>query len=376
MGHAGGVSITTGSLRVTNGAQLNASTFGMGNGGSVTIIASDTVSFDGQGKNEVFSGAASVVGENAVGNAGGVNITTGSLSITNGTFLTSTSLGKGAAGNIVVEAGSIRLDNQAQISTETIEGVSATTQEQATIKLSTSSLILRRDSRITTNAQGSKLVGGNITIDADVLAALENSDISANSINSFGGRVTINAQAIFGAQSRTSEELQTLLNTDDPTLLDPTNLPSSDITATGADSSLSGTVAINTPDVDRSSGLVELPINLVDATSLVASTCRPYSKEKNRLTLAGRGGLPPNPVEPLSGNATWIDLRTSSASESGRGAAEQRSRRTQENTLAPNTAPQIVEATGIAIASNGKLILTANASTVTPPSLTHPSCYQ
>ena len=57
--------------------------------------------------------------------------------------------------------------------------------------------------------------GGNITIDTDTLVALENSDIIANARQSFGGRVSINAQGIFGTQFR-----------DNPTLL-------SDITATG-----------------------------------------------------------------------------------------------------------------------------------------------
>ncbi len=54
-------------------------------------------------------------------------------------------------------------------------------------------------SNITTNACGENVIGGNINIDADVLAA-ENSDISANSTDSRGGRVQIKTQGIFGAQ--------------------------------------------------------------------------------------------------------------------------------------------------------------------------------
>jgi large exoprotein involved in heme utilization and adhesion len=52
-------------------------------------------------------------------------------------------------------------------------------------------LVLRRGGNITTNAQGSNIPGGNITIDTDNLVAVpkENSDISANSEESFGGRV-------------------------------------------------------------------------------------------------------------------------------------------------------------------------------------------
>ena len=45
-GNAGGISITTGSLEVLNGAQLSASTFGIGNAGSVTIKANDSIKFN------------------------------------------------------------------------------------------------------------------------------------------------------------------------------------------------------------------------------------------------------------------------------------------------------------------------------------------
>ena len=68
-GDAGGVTIITGSLDLTNEAELSTSTFGQGNAGTVTIDATDRVSFD---NGSAFSG----VDSEAVGDAGGVIITT------------------------------------------------------------------------------------------------------------------------------------------------------------------------------------------------------------------------------------------------------------------------------------------------------------
>ncbi|MCL1471368.1 filamentous hemagglutinin N-terminal domain-containing protein [Argonema antarcticum] len=370
-GDAGGIDITTKTLTLTNGAELDVSTRGQGNAGSITIVASDRISFDGAKNKEVSTGAASTVNEDALGDGGDINITARSLFITNGAVLTSTSKGTGAAGNIAVEADAIFLGNQAQISTETIKGNNPLTEDQASIRLQTQSLILRQNSTILTNARGSQIVGGNITIKTDVLAALENSDISANSLNDRGGTIAINTQGIFGARSLTREELQILLNTNDTNLLDPKFLSSSDITATGADSSLSGTVTINTPNVNPSAGLVDLPDNLVDATRLVVSACRPNSEQQNRLAIVGRGGLPPNPLEPISGNATWIDLRTSLPST-------QRGRReTSLSTQHPALSTEIVEAQGWVINSKGEVKLVAQAPIVTPYSsaIAPPECH-
>ncbi|MGK7897944.1 MAG: filamentous hemagglutinin N-terminal domain-containing protein, partial [Xenococcus sp. (in: cyanobacteria)] len=47
-GNGGDINITTGSLNVTNGGQIDAQTFSQGNAGSINIIATDTITFDGE----------------------------------------------------------------------------------------------------------------------------------------------------------------------------------------------------------------------------------------------------------------------------------------------------------------------------------------
>ncbi|MDZ8263760.1 filamentous hemagglutinin [Nostoc sp. ChiQUE01b] len=82
-GNAGKIDITTGSLTATNGAQINSFTRGQGNAGNITIQARDSVTFDGVDSNGYPSGSFSNVLTGAVGNGGNINITAGSLSLTN-----------------------------------------------------------------------------------------------------------------------------------------------------------------------------------------------------------------------------------------------------------------------------------------------------
>ncbi|MHC5833180.1 MAG: hypothetical protein ACYT04_98640, partial [Nostoc sp.] len=79
---------------------------GKGDAGSVNITAGDTVTFDGIGSNGYPSGAFSNVFPNGVGNGAEINITTGSLSVTNGGELVATNYGgKGDAGSVNITAG-------------------------------------------------------------------------------------------------------------------------------------------------------------------------------------------------------------------------------------------------------------------------------
>jgi len=102
-GNAGNIDITTGSLSATNGAQINSFTRGQGNAGNVTITATGTVTFDGIDSNGNPSGLSSDVLAGGVGNGGKINITAGSLSLTNGGQL---NVGVNAAsGNIAAGQG-------------------------------------------------------------------------------------------------------------------------------------------------------------------------------------------------------------------------------------------------------------------------------
>jgi filamentous hemagglutinin family protein len=107
MGKGGVVDITTKNLSITNGAQIGSIVrgqenegnviIGYGNAGNVKINASDTITVDGS-KDNVFSSIATEVEKTGKGNAGGVNIFTRNLFLTNGGRIGTGILGEGDTG--------------------------------------------------------------------------------------------------------------------------------------------------------------------------------------------------------------------------------------------------------------------------------------
>jgi large exoprotein involved in heme utilization and adhesion len=365
VGNGGEINITTGSLSVSNGAVLNAFTSGKGNAGRVNIVARDTVTLD-NGK------ILSSVEPTGVGNSGGIKITTNSISITNEGELRATNLGQGNAGDIQVNSSLIRLDNQAGIRSQTTSG------NGGNISLEVRDLLLlRRGSEISTTAgtAGAGGNGGNITINAPygfiVAASNENSDITANAFSGSGGRVTINANNIFGIAPLIRQDLENLRPND----LDPAQLSTNDITAISQQNpSLSGTVELNTPDVDPSQDLVQLPINVVDASQQIDTSCNPGSRQiASSFLITGRGGLPPNPQEFLIHDSVLVDLVNLQPDTENR---LHRTVTSQKTTVTFNTPEPIVEANTWVKNDKGEVVLMSNLPTAAPhnPWLTSASC--
>jgi filamentous hemagglutinin family protein len=341
VGKGGDIVITAGSLSMTNGAQLQASTFGWGDGGSVNINTRDTVFFDGIGSDGLPSAAASQVEQGAVGKGGNIDIRTESLSLTNGAVLSVNSLGQGGAGDIKVTVGSIELDNQAGIGATTFSGdggnITLTVQDL---------LLLRHRSQISTTAGTAQAGGngGNIDIDAEFIVAVpkENSDITANAFIGSGGRVEVAAEGIFGIEFR------------------PRLTPLSDITAS-SEFGVDGVVEINTPDVDPSRGLSSLPTEPVNVE--VAQSCQTEGGQSITFFNTGREGIAPNPYEPLDSSDTWEDVQppTQLALNSTAASAS----------TSPTTSKKIVEAQGWIMNANGNVVLVAEL----PATLSQGRCH-
>ncbi|KAB8330502.1 S-layer family protein [Scytonema tolypothrichoides VB-61278] len=259
-------------------------------------ITAKDIIFDGQDSQGNRSGVYSTVQPGGIGDSGNIKITSRSLSITNGARLSASSEGNGTAGNIEVSADSIRLNNQAAIKADTTGGL-------GNINLRSRDLVLRRGSNITTDATGTA-TGGNITIDTGVLGALENSDIRANAQDGSGGKITIQTQGLFGLVLRTRADMQRLRPDD----LDPNQLSTSDITAISQnDPNLSGTVNIITPDVDPTRGLFELSETVIDPAQQIAQNICTKGFGST-FTITGRGGLPTDPKKILSSDNVRVDL--------------------------------------------------------------------
>jgi large exoprotein involved in heme utilization and adhesion len=195
----------------------------------------------------------------------------------------------GTAGDIIVTSPRVTLDNSGRLNAESASG------NGGNINLQSNLLLLRRGGQISTTA-GTALAGGNggnIKIDTGFIVAVpqENSDITANAFSGNGGTVTINAQGIFGIQSR--QQLT----------------PQSDITASSTGGGINGVVDINTLEIDPSRGFIDLPTNVVNTSRLVAQNCSAFGKGGSEFTVTGRGGLPDSPDDFLSSDVVWSDTR-------------------------------------------------------------------
>ncbi len=115
VGDSGGIQITAGSLVLERGAQLDASTSGIGNAGQVRLKIAGAVELRGDPLGQLTDpgGLYSFVGDSAVGNSGQIDLEAASLTLRNGAALVATTFGAGNAGNIQVRvSGPVVLDGQ------------------------------------------------------------------------------------------------------------------------------------------------------------------------------------------------------------------------------------------------------------------------
>lgn len=332
-GAAGNLTIITKGLSIRDGAQVLAGTIGEGNGGILTVIASDSVELIGSSANNQFPSLLST-DTDGTGAAGDLKIYTGQLLIRDGAQLSVGSTALGQAGNLELTANSIELNNNAGIIATTLSGNGGNITLQVQ-----DLLLLRHGSEISTSAgtaqQGGD--GGNITINTPFIVAVpkEDSDISADAFTGTGGNIQITATGIYGIQFR------------------PKDTPLSDITAS-SQFGIQGTVQINTPEVDPSRGLTNLPTDVTDASNQIGQDCQSSGrKTSSRFINTGRGGLPTNPYEPLGSNDLLADVQPPTQwGENSESAPS-------SSTLPRTTPKHIVEARGWMINENGEVVLVA-----------------
>ncbi|HEY9800382.1 MAG TPA: S-layer family protein, partial [Leptolyngbyaceae cyanobacterium] len=307
-GNAGNITINAKTFTATGGGQILTTTRSSGNAGDIILNISDNITLSGRDPNfnerikqaQVFGEASDIVNNqgsasgifgnttfNSQGDGGKISIDPRTLVILDHAGIGVNSEGKGKGGDININSDNLTLDNHAFISAET-----ASNQGGSIFLKIGDLLLLRRKSNISTNAGTAQAGGdgGDIKIDSDFIVALpsEDSNITANAFTGRGGNVNISATSIFGMKYRKSPTLR------------------SDITAS-SQFGITGNVTLNTPNVDPSHGLVELPKNVVDPTEQIAQNpCQRGLASKFIIT--GRGGLPPSPNEATSSDTVRVDL--------------------------------------------------------------------
>ncbi len=324
-------------------------------------------SFSGPLHNTQRSGIYSNVGTTGKDRGGNIQISTGTLKITDDASISASTLGQGRAGDIRVNADRsifisgtdrlaessglysasrtdspagdifvttprLTLNNRATLRTD------SSTVNGGNINVNTDLLLLRRNSNISATAglaQGAGN-GGNINLFTNVIVAVakENSDITANAFSGSGGTVNIQTNGLFGIAPS------------------PKLTPLSDITASSAQG-IQGTIAITQPDVSPEQGLTELPGDILDASNQIDRSC-PNARNNRpigQFIITGPGSLPISPLDPLADNPNLPTL--AQLTQTDRPIA-------QTPTVPPSQPmPTIVEAQGWQKTPDGKVILLA-----------------
>ncbi len=353
-GDAGNLTVNTGRFLARDYGVLGTSTLGTGQGGDLTVNASQSVELIGSNPIVFLASVRFLTGffssSLGTGGAGDVEVTTPRLSVRDGAAIGASTAGRGKGGNITVTA-----SERVELIGKSPDGLAqsalaATAERDSTAKggnlsVQTGELILQDDGRLSVRSRGTgdagnlKVVadsirldnggsiaaatqvageggnitlqtqslqlrrnsiinaeggkrgnGGNITIDTDVLVALEKSNITANASEGAGGSIRINTQGLF---------------------VDPT----SKITASST-LGISGVVDINTEVNTVEAALPPLEEEFVSTEQVIAVSCLGRRNVKGgSFTVTGTGGLPSSPygaftapyavtdLQPISGNS-------------------------------------------------------------------------
>lgn len=391
-GKGGNLTIKANTLTIQGKSFASANSVGSGTAGSISIDATQSVLLSGGSdsptnfpallervddgklgdpdiiKEGLFEGGLFAEATTQGGIAGQISIVTGDLTVKDGVVVAVNSP-KGQAGNVVILANNVLLDNGAILArtskipetelganiiilgNQNPEPESVASEilknelgENPLPDFPVNTFILKNESLILADATNDAKAG-NIVIRARLILAFpptgENgSDISANAEGGAGGRVVIDARPL-GIYNIEFRARQTSLN---------------DITAS-SDSGPAGIVTITPPDVDPRTGLIQLPENLADSANLIAQSCLiGGQRAASRFVITGRGGLPSNPSSALSSETLLGDAASTPPPENSSNSTSP----TDSGSDSP------VEAQGVKIGPNGEIVLTAHPSNYTP----------
>ena len=272
-GDGGNIEVETENLRLVDGAQITAATFGQGNAGNVTIQARN-IEITGVSSFGSFPTSIStpVVVAEATGDGGNLIINTEVLQVKNGAQIPAYTAGKGNAGSIKIQAQRIEvgsINNDLGLHSYISASVLPTgTGDGGNIVLDTENLSLKDGGQIITStlgqgdagdfritaseielvgansnlfasvAQGSTGKGGNLSINTDSLLVTQGAQIAVSTAGAGdAGNLSINA----------SEKI-------DITGTSANGKIASALTATSASDAAAGSVTLDTNKFDVSNG--------------------------------------------------------------------------------------------------------------------------
>lgn len=188
----------------------------------------------------------------------------------------------------------------------------------------------------------------------DTTLGTESTVVTTQAYEGNGGSIRISSNRLFYA-----------INCRDDDFLDTNDITLSSIY--GRD----GELELNNVDVEPTQGLTSLTEVVIDPSTLISPHCAVRGKDSdeqvNQLTVTGRGGIPPSPNDTLQNDSVETNWVTTDPSRQNH-TEDDSSTNLEQSFLSATRVlqtPALVEAQGWVYGSNGEVILTAHAPTVT-----------
>ena len=245
-GQAGDINVTAANVFTSNNSEFSSSTEGIGDAGDVNLTVSGTISLDD-------TTVSSSVDPGAVGGAGNVNLNAPQISVNNGTVVTSSVAGIGRAGNVNITA----------TDTLTFDNSTATSSIQAggegtagVVSINAPQITLQNNANLTSFTAG---IGnaGEVSITAGENLRIEDTTISSDvqtGAEGDAGNVSLNAPSITLTNSFLSSDTsgegdagEVSLNGDNELTVENNSFVSSDVLSTGVGNA--GNVTLNSSSI-------------------------------------------------------------------------------------------------------------------------------
>jgi filamentous hemagglutinin family protein len=191
-GPGGTVEVNVENLSVLNGGQIGARTLGLSNAGTIKIAAANIATFDGSLAGEP-SGAFTTVESGAIGKGGILTLSARTLTLSNGAKLSTATSGQGNAGNIDVSViDLIRLEGTSGAGASGIFSNvnSGAIGNGGSIFINANGITMQQNAQIAVNSQGDGQAGS-LGIRANTLSLSQGSRISAETTNNQGGDILL-----------------------------------------------------------------------------------------------------------------------------------------------------------------------------------------
>jgi filamentous hemagglutinin family protein len=168
-GTGGTLTIETGKLIVRDGAQVGTGTFSEGQGGTLTVTASEAVEVIGTSADDSPSGLFTQTQEGS-GSAGALKIETGNLIVQAGAQISTSTLAKGQGGTLTVSASSVELSGTSADGMNS-SGLFAVTKggsgSAGALSIETERLIVQNGAQVSASTfGGAQERGGTLTVNA------------------------------------------------------------------------------------------------------------------------------------------------------------------------------------------------------------------